>query len=50
MPVLDGIKATIELNKLMKQNLIPHIPIVGLTAYLDEKDNCMRAGMTEFCK
>ena len=52
MPVLDGIAATIKLRKLMtsQQSIIPEIPIIALTAYLDEKDNCLRAGMADFSK
>eukprot|EP00347_Sterkiella_histriomuscorum_P015242 403357770 len=54
MPVMDGITATMRLKRLMSQTTengrIPEIPIVALTAYLDEKDNCIRAGMKGFSK
>ncbi|CDW76603.1 multi-sensor hybrid histidine kinase [Stylonychia lemnae] len=49
MPVMDGITATYKMRQLMRENLgIPDIPIIALTAYLDEKDNCLRAGMRDF--
>ena len=54
MPVMDGITTTIRLKRLMalssENKRIPEIPIVALTAYLDEKDNCLRAGMKGFSK
>ena len=50
MPVMDGLKATAIITKMIEKGDIPKIPIVGLTAYLDERSNCIKAGMTEFCK
>ena len=55
MPVMDGITAAIRLRHIMNSssrdpNSIPEIPIVALTAYLDEKENCLRAGMKGFSK
>ena len=37
MPVMDGIEATIEIKRMEKEKILPYIPIVGLTAYLDTK-------------
>lgn len=37
MPIMDGFKATKKLIKMMNTNVIPRIPIVALTAFLDEK-------------
>lgn len=48
MPVMNGIKATKKLKELMSKNKIPQIPIVALTAYLDEKEKCLNCGMIEF--
>eukprot|EP00347_Sterkiella_histriomuscorum_P008941 403343151 len=50
MPVMNGIRATIKLKKMMStgEGGIPEIPIVALTAYIDEKDNCIKAGMKDF--
>ena len=50
MPVLDGIAATKLLGKKVSNKEVPDIPVVALTAYLDEKDNCIGAGMKEFSK
>ena len=49
MPVMNGIDATKKIKKLMADQVIPNIPIVALTAYLDEKDKCLRSGMSDFC-
>jgi CheY-like chemotaxis protein len=49
MPVMNGRDATISLcNKMKNGELKKSIPIVGLTAYNDEKDNCIEAGMKRF--
>ena len=37
MPVMDRIEATIEIKRMEKEKILPYIPIVGLTAYLDTK-------------
>jgi CheY-like chemotaxis protein len=29
--------------------LVKNIPIVGLTAYNDERDTCLKVGMKRFC-
>ena len=50
MPVMNGIKATINLRRMMTSGEIPEIPIVALTAYLDEKENCLKVGMKDFSK
>ncbi len=50
MPVMDGITATKELMKqIHTHHTIPSdIKIIALTAYLDEKANCIKAGMSDF--
>ena len=50
MPVMDGITATIEIKKQMYMygTLPQDIQIIALTAYLDEKTNCLNAGMSDF--
>ena len=35
---------------MMNENKLPQIPIVGLTAYLDERENCLKMGMDDFSK
>ena len=50
MPVMNGIKASKKIRDLINKNLIPKIPIVALTAYIDEKEKCLNAGMVEFSK
>ena len=37
MPVMNGIEATLEIKSMVNQHLIPDIPVIALTAYLDEK-------------
>lgn len=34
----------------MKSGEIPYIPIIALTAYIDEKEKCFKIGMSDFCK
>mmetsp|Transcript_7485 Transcript_7485/g.5685 ORF Transcript_7485/g.5685 Transcript_7485/m.5685 type:complete len:80 (-) Transcript_7485:38-277(-) len=49
MPVMNGLEATQVLCQKMKdKELKKFIPIVGLTAYNDERHNCMEAGMKRF--
>lgn len=50
MPIMNGIKATQRLVQMMKSHQIPEIPIIALTAYLDERNNCINAGMKDFSK
>lgn len=49
MPVMDGIECTIQLKKMMKDNIIPNINIIGLTAFTSklEVESCLNAGMLE---
>ena len=36
---------------MMNEGLLrKKIPIIALTAYNDEKQNCLKAGMKRFCK
>jgi len=50
MPIMNGINASFKLKDLMTKGEIPETPIVALTAYLDERENCMHAGMSDFRK
>ncbi|CDW82214.1 UNKNOWN [Stylonychia lemnae] len=50
MPVMNGIDATIELRRMMRQKKLPEIPIIAVTAYLDERENCIANGMKDFSK
>lgn len=34
---------------MVREKKMPFIPIVALTAYLDEKERCLKAGMSDFC-
>jgi len=47
MPVMNGLEATAEIRQLLA---FTHLPIVGLSAGImpDEKEACMRAGMTDY--
>lgn len=47
MPIMDGLEATRRLTKMMDNNEIQRIPIIGLTAFTSGKDyeQCISAGM-----
>ena len=49
MPILNGCQATEKLIKMMNENIIPKIHIVGLTAFTNSNDieNCLKAGMSD---
>jgi len=49
MPVMDGLQATRELKRLMKEKEIPEIPIVALSAHDTDSDKraAKREGMNE---
>lgn len=49
MPVMDGLQATRELRKLMREKRIPEIPIVALSAHDTDSDKraAKREGMCE---
>lgn len=49
MPVMDGLQATRELRRLMKERRIPEIPIVALSAHDTDSDKraAKREGMAE---
>ena len=49
MPVMNGIEATLRIRDLEREKIIPKIPIVALTAYIDEKERCLMSGMDDFC-
>jgi CheY-like chemotaxis protein len=34
----------------MKKKELKNIPIIAVTAYDDERENCIKAGMSEFSK
>ena len=50
MPIMDGIEATKNIRKLEKENNLPAIKIMAVTAFaLDrDKEQCLKAGMDEF--
>jgi CheY-like chemotaxis protein len=50
MPVMNGIEATVLLNQHMRDQEIPSIPIVALSAQGDESiiNSAMNAGMKEY--
>jgi two-component system, sensor histidine kinase and response regulator len=50
MPVMDGLSATIAIRKYEKENNIPGIKIIAITAYVMERDRkmCLNAGMDEY--
>lgn len=50
MPILNGIEATRKINGLIKLGKMKFIPIVAVTAYNDEKQFCLEAGMSDFRK
>lgn len=47
MPILNGVETTKKLLELMRNNVIPFINIIGLTAFTSEEDirQCLDAGM-----
>ncbi|CAK79280.1 unnamed protein product (macronuclear) [Paramecium tetraurelia] len=49
MPILNGCQATEKLIKMMNDNILPRIHIVGLTAFTNSNDieNCLKAGMSD---
>ncbi len=50
MPLLDGLEATKEILKYEKENNLPHIPIIALTANAlkDDRDKFLEAGLDEY--
>jgi CheY-like chemotaxis protein len=50
MPVLDGFEATIKIREFEKQNGLPSIPIIALTAGIsaDDKERCLNSGMDDY--
>ncbi len=50
MPEMDGLEATRHLRQREKEGQLPHTPIVAMTAnaMLDDRDQCMAAGMDDF--
>jgi PAS domain S-box-containing protein len=50
MPIMDGYTATRSIRSFEKENNIPRIPILGLTAYAmsGDRQKCLDAGMDEF--
>lgn len=43
MPILDGWHTTVKLRDMMKEKVIPNIPIIGVTAFnsADDKERCL---------
>ncbi len=50
MPEMDGLEATRRLRQREREQQLPHTPIVAMTAnaMLDDRDQCMAAGMDDF--
>eukprot|EP01112_Ceratiomyxa_fruticulosa_P000959 TRINITY_DN10902_c0_g1_i1.p1 TRINITY_DN10902_c0_g1~~TRINITY_DN10902_c0_g1_i1.p1 ORF type:complete len:334 (-),score=65.01 TRINITY_DN10902_c0_g1_i1:125-1084(-) len=50
MPEMDGITATQEIRSFEKENELPQVPIIGLSALVmaQDKDSCQKAGMNGF--
>ncbi|MBK8816929.1 MAG: response regulator [Methylococcaceae bacterium] len=50
MPIMDGYAATAEIREKQKKGLLPHFPIVALTANAIEGDRekCLKAGMNDY--
>jgi PAS domain S-box-containing protein len=50
MPEMDGFAATKTIRALEKENDLPHIPIIGMTAHalMGDKDKCIAAGMDAY--
>ncbi|CAI5730934.1 unnamed protein product [Peronospora destructor] len=50
MPVMDGYTATKTIRQFERENDLPRIPILGLTAYAmsGDRQKCLTAGMDEF--
>ena len=49
MPVLNGVKTTMEIMRLMQEKEVKNTPIIGCTAFIakDEISNCLNAGMKD---
>ncbi|OHC63056.1 MAG: hypothetical protein A2045_09215 [Rhodocyclales bacterium GWA2_65_20] len=50
MPVMDGFRATELIRRRENETRQPHLPIIALTAsaYEEDRQNCMAAGMDDF--
>ncbi|KAG2771430.1 hypothetical protein PC129_g8213 [Phytophthora cactorum] len=50
MPVMDGYTATKAIRQFERENDLPRIPVLGLTAYAmsGDRQKCLGAGMDEF--
>ena len=47
MPILNGLEATKEIRQIPGCRNIPIIAMTG-NAFLEDKENCFAAGMTDF--
>jgi CheY-like chemotaxis protein len=51
MPIMNGLDATKYINKqIIKKEIKRDVPIVMLTAYTEEKEDCIKAGAALFSK
>ena len=50
MPELNGVETTKQIRSLIKDNVLPEIPIVACTAFgaKDQIDECLKAGMIDY--
>jgi CheY-like chemotaxis protein len=48
MPIMNGLECTKILVSRMKKKEFPKIPIVALTAYFNEREHCLKVGMSDF--
>jgi len=47
MPVMNGCETSMEIRRMIANNDIPNVYIIGCTAHADVQDECIQAGMDE---
>ena len=50
MPIMDGYETSLEIQKLIESESIENIPVVALSAALNEKEKekCLKFGMKDY--